>query len=270
MSQLRPMPFRPLRFGESGSVSDQRRYPTITPSGSPGWQAGDANVQSWSIAEVGWCHGEIGTRTLYPKIEGTAYVTGARIVVCSNQWAHANSKHGTTFGAGLTLLAVAALQNRVAERRAVEAAGGKYLSGQMRLPWLESIVFGPSTGPRGSAGEVRLCTTHVTTFGDKECAMLLLRLRRPAETERFVQAVIDAVRADRRGWGPQADQVRSSLDGLPAVGSVVAAPGSLARIHLAGSFIADDASAGEGMNSRRSFMPEVSRLYSTEVPSRDS
>ncbi len=270
MNQLRSMPFRPLRVGDSGSVGDQRRYPAITPSGSPDWQAGDANVQGWSISEVRWCHGEIRTRTLYPKIEGMAYVTGARIVVCSNQWAHAKSKHGITFGAGLTHLAVTVVQNRVVKRRAVEAVGGKYLSGQMRFPWLESIVFGPSTGPRGSAGEIHLCATHVTTFGDKECAMLLLRLRRPAETERFVQAVIDAVRADRSEWGPKAGQVRSTLDGLPSVGSVVAAPGSLARVHLAGSFIADDASAGEGVNSSRSFAPEVSRLHAMEVPSRDS
>lgn len=246
-------PFQPLQTVAAGLNESQRLRPTVDEHGEPDWQAGDTNVRSWPISSLGWSRGVVAGRQDRAGIRGTVYLTDARVVVVADRFAEGSRYRA--YGIGNQVL-VAAAATKVSQIRARRATSGSFMVGQMRLPWLTAIVFGLKRGPKDFRGEVRLCGQQLSAFHDPESVLLILRLKQPEQTHTFVSEVIERVRSDRHAWEKTSDEQRAKLDAIPPPESVIAEPGQLPGVELAGAYRIAAASATYGVNSTRSYPQE--------------
>jgi hypothetical protein len=245
----RSRPFFPIQRVEPDGPGDQRLHPVVDQLGAPKWLAGDSRPEEFYISSVGFTHGAVRNRKIYPDIRGRVYVTGARLVAISDHFAH-----GTRYtGYSPTNYVIGRIATKVSETRADNATAGTYLVAQMRHPWVSTVIYAPPTMHRSQRGEVRVCARHKTAFGDPETVILFLRLDPPDVVLDFVAELVDRIRVDRHNWERTTDTERMALDQLPDPATVGAAPDQLPIIRLPGSFFVGSGSANQGVVSSLSF-----------------
>ena len=239
-----PRPFLPVQILHAGAGSTQRLYPAVDLNGTPTWQGGDVGVLAWPISSLGWCHGAVTNRKDNIGIEGTVYLSGARVVAVSP-----DVKVTLHYRRGFASLSL----NRYSVTRHRRETAGTYLGAQMRLPWLTRVVWTPPDVKK-SSGELRLCAEHLSSFSEPESVMLLLRLSSASETQAFVVALIDRIKKDR--WEGASEETRAKLASLPVPWSTTASPGELPSVRLPGAFRVSAQTAARGALSTRSFPGE--------------
>lgn len=244
------LPFVPVQIVSAGAGGKQYYHPTIEPDGEPRWQPGDTDPISWDVSAVGWCHGDLANRRDHKGIAGRVFITGARVVVVSDHFVR-GTRYLSIDGPSL----VAGVASLVSQKRADRAAQGSFLVGQMRLPWIGRVVFGPSSAARVERGEVRLAGAHTTAFGDAENVVLLFKLSDHQLVTDFVEVLIERVRADRSSWPQTSDEKRAALNAIPQPASLVAANGKLASCSLPATWRVSDTSGAFGVHSSQSLGP---------------
>ena len=177
------------------------------------------------------------------------YLTGARVVAASDQFAHGSRYRAYGYGSQQVTAAIA---TKVSTMRAQRAAAGTSLVGQMRHPWLRQLAFGPATAAKGFRGELRLCGQHLSAFGDPEDVILFLTLRHAAEAETFAEALLTRVREDRLTWEGTTDEERAALSAARVPAGANPQPGTLPSVRLAGSYRISAAAGYAGVVSARS------------------
>jgi len=216
----------------------------------PLWQPGDTDVVAWEIDSMGWTHGAPSNRRDYPGIHGSLYLTGARVFAVSDDFVHGHRYRPTVFGAGAILDVMA---TKVSQARASRAAQGTLLVGQMRMPWIKAVVFGGPTNSKGSRGEIRFIGEHVTSFGDSENVMFMVRLRRAVETFDFVRALTQRVQGDRLERTGMPAETGELLRNAPSPESVKVGINELAMINYAGAFRVRPDTVSQGVRSALSY-----------------
>jgi len=229
---------------------DQRLFPEISDDGTPVWQPGDSDVVAWEIESMGWTHGAPSNRRDNPGIHGSLYLTGARVFAVSDDFVHGNRYRPLGIGAGAILDVVA---TKVSQARASRAAQGSFLVGQLRMPWIKSVVFGGPINSKRSRGEIRLVGEHVTSFGDSENVMFMVGLRHAAESFSFVTALTERIKQDRLERPGLTDESRELLNHLPSPESVQVGPNELAMINYAGAFRVRPDTVSRGVQSALSY-----------------
>ena len=239
-----------MRTVKVNAGGDQRLFPEIGEDGSPLWQPGDTDVVAWEIESMGWTHGAPSNRRDNPGIHGSLYLTGARVFAVSDDFVHGNRYRPLGVGAGAILDVVA---TKVSQTRASRAARGTFLVGQMRMPWIKSVVFGGPVNSKRSRGEIRLVGEHVTSFGDSENVMFMVQLRHSDETFGFVAALSERIKQDRLERPGLTDESRELLNNVPSPESVMVGPDVLASINYAGAFRLRPDTVSRGVQSALSY-----------------
>jgi hypothetical protein len=216
----------------------------------PLWQPGDSDVFAWEINSIGWTHGSPTNRRDNAGIRGTLYLTGARVLVVSDNFVHGHRYRPYVIG---TEAIVDAVATKISQVRATRAAQGTFLVGQMRMPWIKGVVFGGPNAPKNSRGAVRLIGEHVTSFGDAENVMLLMRLRQQNETLDFVRALTERIRQDRLDRPGISDETIQDLGNIPAPESIATGPNELPQIRYSGAFRIRPDTVSKGVRSALSY-----------------
>ena len=244
------MPFEPLRMARPRDTTDQRLFPVVRNDGEPVWERGDTNIRGWRATGLSTCQGGIGNQRSHTQIDAVVYLTDARIVVVSGDYAK-GSKFGSASIFGGPIIS-SAIRTKLDQHRAEREAEGTFLVGQMRHPWTSRVVFSRREGRRGE-NTVRICGTHTSAFGDRETVMLIAHFDPNTDSSSIAQQVADRVLADRRDWVTTTDDERTRLDASRFTDPHAVAPGTLPSIELSGGYMVSPGSSGHGMHSSRSY-----------------
>lgn len=245
-------PFTPLVKITGGAEGPGRMQPVLDEEGVPFWQSGDVDPSWFAVTQVGWFSGNVSSMQTYDDIHGWVYVTGARAIIVTADFAK-GSQYRAVGVPSLTNLAYMATANRVSKSRAHKATAGQFLAGHMRFPWVGQIVWASPSMRRKSLGQIRLVGTHRSAFGDEESVGLCFRLAKPAEVLPFVTQLVERVRTDRMSYDRTTAEQRAGLQALPAPASVNApSADTLASLRLPGSWIITAGSAFLGTISETS------------------
>lgn len=246
------VPYAPLVKMAGGTGAPGRMQGAVDEGGIPIWQGGDRDPQPFPVTSVGSFQGHVSTTRTFPDVRGTAYVTGARVMVVVSDFAK-GTQWRTVGVPSLSNLAYNAVANRTSKSRARKAAAGHYLVGQMRLPWLARVAWAPSSMGRRQAGQIRLIGSHRSEFGDEEAVGLTFRLADASEAVRLVTLVVERVKADRLSFERTTAEQRSKLEALPRPAAVDApSRDTLASLQLSGGWIITSGSAFLGSVSAAS------------------
>jgi hypothetical protein len=186
----------------------------------------------------------------FNSIEARAYLTDARVVAVATDFAQGTRYASATFFGGpvLSSAVLSKLSKSAARRRSRDL----YLVGHLRHPWISGVVYSRRQGRRGE-NSVRICGTHVTSFGDKEAITLILHLDPRDDPFNLASSIADRVVADRREWHRTTEAERAALDANRYPDPGILAPGTLPVLQLAGGYLIANSTAGQGVYSSRSY-----------------
>ena len=115
-------PFTPLVKITGGAEGPGRMQPVLDEEGVPFWQSGDVDPSWFAVTQVGWFSGNVSSMQTYDDIHGWVYVTGARAIIVTADFAK-GSQYRAVGVPSLTNLAYMATANRSLKSRAHKANG---------------------------------------------------------------------------------------------------------------------------------------------------
>lgn len=237
------MPFRPLAVCAPDDRA-QSLHPSVDSRGAPRLEAGDTEIVSWPVISLADCHGSIGNAKQHPDVSGRLHVTAARVLAVAADFAQG------THHIGLGLIADP-VANWSSKRSAGKSMAGRFLVGQMRMPWVSDVGYSVRKN-RKTPATIRICGSHRTDFGDQETVMLIAGLPDSVDPRQVAEDIVRRVLDDRLGWEDTTPQEEGALRQarLPHPSDVAA--GQIPVAHLVGSFVVSPRSGYLGTNSVRS------------------
>jgi hypothetical protein len=127
------------------------------------------------------------------------WVTDSRVILYCKKF----EKGGGWVGFGLGGLAVAAVANSVSMAVAASRRKGKALVGNVRYPWISSVMFAPRNG-FGTEEQLRLCFVDGTDSSRPDCDVTLY-LARGSDSNRIARTIVDRIIAARYASGEEMD-----------------------------------------------------------------
>jgi hypothetical protein len=127
------------------------------------------------------------------------WITASRIVFYCKKF----EKGGGWVGWGLGGLAVAVVANSVSHAIAANRRKGKALVGNLRYPWISSVMFSPRTG-FGTENDVRIAFVDGTDDSRPDCD-ITFTIERHNDANRVARHLVDRVIAYRYASGEEMD-----------------------------------------------------------------
>lgn len=127
------------------------------------------------------------------------WITASRIVFYCKKF----EKGGGWVGWGLGGLAVAVVANSVSHAIAANRRKGKALVGNIRYPWVSSVMFSPRTG-FGTENDVRIAFVDGTDDSRPDCD-ITFSIERHNDANRVARHLVDRVIAYRYASGEEMD-----------------------------------------------------------------
>jgi hypothetical protein len=127
------------------------------------------------------------------------WITNSRVILYCKKF----EKGGGWVGWGLGGLAVAVVANSVSMAVAASRRKGKALVGNVRYPWISSVMFAPRSG-FGTEEQLRLCFVDGTDSSRPECDVTLY-LARGSDSNRLARAIVDRIISARYASGEEMD-----------------------------------------------------------------
>lgn len=149
------------------------------------------------------------------------WITASRVIVYCKKF----EKGGGWVGWGLGGLAVAVVANSVSHAMAANRRKGKALVGNIRYPWISSVMFSPRAG-FGTENDVRIAFVDGTDDSRPDCD-ITFTIERHNDANRLARHIVDRTIAYRYSTGEEmdADELRrfeelrtSGLAAAPAKG----------------------------------------------------
>jgi hypothetical protein len=127
------------------------------------------------------------------------WITNSRVILYCKKF----EKGGGWVGWGLGGLAVAVVANSVSMAVAASRRKGKALVGNVRYPWISSVMFAPRNG-FGTEEQLRLCFVDGTDSSRPECDVTLY-LARGSDSNRLARTIVDRIISARYASGEEMD-----------------------------------------------------------------
>lgn len=127
------------------------------------------------------------------------WITASRVVFYCKKF----EKGGGWVGWGLGGLAVAVVANSVSHAIAAKRRKGKALVGNLRYPWVSSVMFSPRAG-FGTENDVRISFVDGTEDSRPECD-ITFSIERHNDANRVARHIVDRIIAYRYAAGEEMD-----------------------------------------------------------------